>query len=118
MNPELFFFLADAESASAFLNDQRGNSLLTFFGLRIHVSDCCICRAAVRNPGFRAVDYVRIALANRFRCKRRRIRTRLRLGKCVASDFLAARERHQEFLLLLFSAEAKNRIAVERILHG
>src|SRR6202008_4914071 len=33
VNAEFFFFLADAESASAFLNDQRGNSLLPFFGL-------------------------------------------------------------------------------------
>ena len=118
VNAEFFLFLADAESARAFLNDQRRDSLLAFFRLRIHIHDRCICRAPVRDPRLRSVDYVRIALANGFRLKRRRIRARLRLGKRVAADFFAARKWHQKFLLLLFGAKTINRIAVERILHG
>ncbi len=49
--------------------------------------------------------------------QRCRIRTRLRFGERVAADLFSPRERHQEFLLLLFRSVTVNGVAIEGILH-
>ncbi len=89
-----------------------------FAGSVFDVDDGGIGHAAVGDPRFRAVDDVAVALAHGFGRERRRVRARLRLGQRVAADFFAAREGHQKFFLLFFRAEAMDRIAVQRILHG
>ena len=118
VDAEFFFFLADLEAGRAALDDQRRDSFFAFCRIRIHVNDGRVGHAAVGDPGFCAVDDVAVALANGLRGERRRVRAGLRLGQRVASDFFAARERHEEFLFLLVRAEAMDRIAIQRILHG
>ena len=39
VNAQFFFFLADVEAGRAFFDDQRGDSLLAFFRMRVHVDD-------------------------------------------------------------------------------
>ena len=70
MNAQLFFFLADFEAGRFFLDHQRGDSLLSFFRLRIDVDERGIGDAAVGDPGFRAVDDVAIALEDGFGSER------------------------------------------------
>src|SRR5271166_4184996 len=55
VDPELLLFLAHSESRRALLNDQRRDSLLAFFRLRVDVYDRGVGRAAVRDPRLRAV---------------------------------------------------------------
>ena len=118
MNAEFFFFLADGKSRRAFRDDERGNSLLAFFRLRIDVENHGVGLAAIGDPCFRAVDDVAVALEDGFGAQRGGIRAGLRLGETVAADFFAAREGDEEFFLLFFGSEAMNRIAVKRILDG
>src|SRR5215470_2260498 len=118
MDAEFLLFLADSETRSSLLHDERRDALLAFLRLRVDVHDRGVGCSAVRDPRLGAIDDVAIVFSNRLRPQRRGIRPRLRLGKRVAADFFAARERRQKSLLLFLSAEPMDGIAVERVLHG
>ncbi len=66
VDSEFLFFFANGESRRAFFNDQRRDSLLSFFRLRVHVDDRRIGCATVGDPGLRAVDDVASPLRTAF----------------------------------------------------
>ena len=118
MDAQLLFFFSDFESWRAFFHHQRCDSFFALGGVRIHISDSRVGRSAAGDPSLGAIDDIGIALLHRLRLQRRGVRAGLRLGQRVATDFFTSREWMQKFLLLFFGAEAMNRIAVQRILHG
>ena len=77
VDAEFFFFLADGETRRALFDDERGDSLLAFFRMRVDVDDGGIGGAAVGDPGFGAVDDVLVAFADGFGVRARRRSSRL-----------------------------------------
>src|ERR1039457_1300319 len=111
MDAQLLFFLAHFESGRAALNHQRRDSLFALCRIGIHIDDCGIGHAAVRNPRLGAVDDVAIAFAYRPRSKRRSVRAGLRFGERVATYLFALSKRREELFFLFLGSEAMDRIA-------
>src|SRR5262249_39376824 len=115
---EFFFLLADSEAARAFFHDERGDAFFSFSGFGVYVNDRRVGGAAVSDPGFRSVDDVFVTPLDGFGLQSSGVGTGLGLGESIATNFFAAREGQQEFLLLLVRAATVNGIAVEGILNG
>ena len=89
---QLLLFLAHLEARRALFHHQRGDALFALGRVGVHVDDGRIRRAAVGDPGLRAVEHIGVALLHRPGLQRRGVRAGLRFGQRVAADLLPARE--------------------------
>ena len=107
----------DREARRVGIHDQRRNSLGARRLAGAREDHVMVGDAAVRDPGFAAVEHEDVALATRAGRDARGIGARLGLGQRKAADRLAGRDRRQIARLLRFGAEQRDRPRAQT-LHG
>src|SRR6266850_2272690 len=112
---ELVLGLAHREPRRALLDDERGDApmALRAIGLAEHERERGL--APGRDEALAAVEHVGITVAHGERRLVRRVRARLRLGEREAPVGVTGGDRNEEPLALNVGAEARDRIAVERV---
>jgi len=112
---QLVFFFAGLESVGSLLDDERGNPVAFFRGVRHRHADANVGVVPVGGESFRTVDDPAAVFLHGRSAGTTCIGAGLRFGERPAAEFLALCQRRDVFFLLLVAAKFIDVIRAQRI---